>query len=422
MNIIICLLSVVLCAEVPALSSSEVAGNFSELGVDSVFKESPSDDPKHYNVEPGEYEAKLSKLVWMIPGPGSLPEEVVAQRSNNNVAIEFFERRIFMAFRTGRIHFANSKTRMYVISSADGVNWDMEWVSPTGRDAREPQLVSYNGKLNFYYFTAGTSPFKFEPSEVFHVTRNAFRSWTVPERVMEKGEVHWEMKVRNGQIWMTSYSGTHYRLGGGPARIKLHLKTSIDGKNFLNVDKAREAVSIGGVSEAGFELDEEGNLWSVTRNEDGDESGFGSHMAFAPSNRLSYWTMNSVPEGYQSPRMFRHGKDIYLIARRQKSNGPYGWAQRGGYAWRRIMNLAHYALTAKTTALYRMRQETMRLEHVIDLPGAGDTAFPSIRRVDAHTYLVANYTSSLKKKNRKWFIGQLGKTQIYLITVKFSKK
>ena len=48
-------------------------------------------------------------------------------------------------------------------------------------------------------------------------------------------------------------------------------------------------VYTGGVSEVGFAFDGEGNLWGVTRNEDGDASGFGSHVVFAPADDLANW-------------------------------------------------------------------------------------------------------------------------------------
>lgn len=400
----------------------EEAKTFTELGVDAIFKSSPVDDPSSYRVEKGEYEIKTSPFLWVIPGPGSVKPEVVSQKSNNNVAIEFFDRRIFLAFRTAPTHFASKKTRMYIISSVDGMNWDLEWKSDGGRDAREPQLISYKGQLHFYYVTAGTSPLRFRPSNVLKLTRSGLQKWSSPEEVLESGEVPWEMKVREGAIWMTSYMGPHHRLRGGAARIKLMLKKSTDGRTFVTQDPIKEAVYLGGASETGFEFDDEGNLYAVTRNEDGDETGFGSHLVFAPSYYLSYWSMRSVAESFQSPRMFRHGKDIYLIARRQLGKKPFGWAGSGGYAWRRIMNWGRWSFTAKTTALYKMSQDLPALEHVMDLPGAGDTAFPSVRRVDKDTFLVANYTSSLYKKNRRWIMGQLGKTQIYLMSLKFEKK
>lgn len=393
----------------------EEALTFSELGVDSIFNSSPVDDPIAYQVENGEYEVKASPFFWVVPGPGSASEDVISQKANNNVAIEFFDNRLFLAFRTAPSSNASKKARMYVISTADGVSWDLEWKSDGGRNIGEPQLVAYKSRLHFYYLTS-------RPDKVHKITRSGLMNWSLPQDILDDGEAHWEMKVRNGQIWMTSYAGSHDRLRGGAARLNLRIKRSNDGLTFIPESLARETVHLGGASETGFEFDDEGNLYAVTNNEDGDETGFGSHLVFAPSNLLSYWSMLSQVDAFNSPRMFRHGKEIYLIARKQKGAAPFGWAKRHGYAWRRILNWMRWALTPKTTALYRMNQDKRGLEHVMDLPGAGDTAYPSIRRVDANTFLFANYTSPLHRKNRKWFVGKLGYTKIYLQALKFVKK
>ncbi|MGB1318871.1 MAG: hypothetical protein ACPG5W_11715, partial [Flavobacteriales bacterium] len=67
-----------------------------------------------------------------------------------------------------------------------------------------------------------------------------------------------------------------------------------------------------------------------------------------------------------------------------------------------------------------INQETRKVEWVMDLPGAGDTAFPSILRLDKHRFLVANYTSPINHQKRDWLAGQLGKTKIYLQLITFA--
>jgi hypothetical protein len=56
----------------------------------------------------------------------------------------------------------------------------------------------------------------------------------------------------------------------------------------------------------------------------------------------------------------------------------------------------------------------------MNLPGAGDTAFPSIIRLDANRFLIANYSSPIhKRKRRSWLNGQLNETGIYLQILTF---
>ena len=87
--------------------------------------------------------------------------------------------------------------------------------------------------------------------------------------------------------------------------------------------------------------------------------------------------------------------------------------------FQRVVNWMGYSLTSKTTSLFRINQETRKVEWVMDLPGTGDTSFPSIVRLDRDRFLIANYTSPLKRKKRPWLFGQLGKTSIYLQIIDF---
>jgi hypothetical protein len=221
---------------------------------------------------------------------------------------------------------------------------------------------------------------------------------------------------------MTSYKGNHYDLFG-KSGIELYFKVSEDGYDFKPVDPGHPVVYSGGVSEAGFEFDASGDLWAVTRVEDGDASGWGSHLAKAKADAPGDWSFpkKTDPERYDSPRMFRHEDDIYLIARRD-IGGPFdkGWRllpfdlQRGLY-------LTAYSGRPKRTTLYRLDRENGKVVPVLDLPSAGDTAFPSIVQTGPHTFLVANYTSPVDKKDWSWIHGQLSKkgTAIYLTTITF---
>ena len=88
---------------------------------------------------------------------------------------------------------------------------------------------------------------------------------------------------------------------------------------------------------------------------------------------------------------------------------------------RRTRYAAAYWNRPKRTALYRIDKAARSVVHLVDLPSAGDTAFPSVRRTGADTFLVANYTSPLDDPDRTWLEGQgaLDGTSIYLITLSF---
>lgn len=366
------------------------------------------------------YCAKLSNPYWVIPSD-DLPENVSPQNSNNNVSIIIFKNKLYLAFRTGPTHFASKKTGVYIISSSDAKNWEKEMEIFIGRDVREPFLIPINDTLHFYAFGAGTKMTAFEPQFIDHYTSVGDGNWTEPEQVLTLGEVHWSIKNRNNSTFMTSYTGSHYELKG-PSEVRLFFKETSDGVNWKSVNDTG-SVYFGGVSETGWEFDREGNLWAVTRLEDGDKTGFGSHVAFAKAGDLGNWEFPDTADArcFMSPKMFRHGDDLYLIGRRQLGKKPFGKVKRTRkMSAQRKWNWVGYSLSPKTTALFKINKETRKVEWVMDLPGAGDTAFPSILRLDKHRFLVANYTSPINHQKRDWLMGQLGKTKIYLQLLTFT--
>ncbi len=382
----------------------------------------PSDDPADWIVDTTiEYDAVIGDPVWIAPGD-ALPDGVVALASNNNVAIAFHDDRLFLAWRTASIHFASTDARIYVISSPDGgARWDLELEVALGADVREPAFIPIRGELVFQYFEAGSNPLGFEPKQMWRHRRTALGAWTPAEAWGTPGTVPWDVKVRGGRAFMTSYRGPHYHPGKNG--IEVHWEVSDDGLRWAPVDPDRPVVYRGGVSEVAWELDVDGRLWAVTRNEDGDGSGWGSHVAVAPADDLAGWVFPETadPERFDSPEMLRHGDDLYLIARRDVG-GPFDLGLRHlGFTEQQLLYLALYSARPKRTSLYRIDREARAPIHVADLPGTGDTAFPSAWRIGPNRWLVANYTSPLGSPDRWWAHGQVSPrgTAVYLTTITF---
>ena len=332
--------------------------------------------------------------------------------SNANVDITFHDGRLFMAWRTAPYHFADEGARMFVISSSDeGATWDFEHELALGSDVREPRFLSFEGMLQLIFFQGGTDPLAFEPQAIWRTFREAQGKWSEHEILVDGPEVPWDLKVRQGRAYLTSYEGEHYTNPEDPT-IQVYFKESFDGRTWTHVDDSPHVYD-GGVSEVAFEFDAQGGLWAVTRNEDGDETGHGSHVCYAPPSSLAAWECSetSDPNRYDSPEMFRHGDEIYLVARRD-IGGPFG---RDG-------SLVTYSMRPKGTALYRIDQTARKVVHVQDLPGCGDNAFPSVHRLGPHAFLLANYTSPLDEPDLSWIDGQTHPegTQIYLLELQFT--
>jgi hypothetical protein len=370
---------------------------------------------------PTSWEPVVGAERQVVPS-GLLPDSLVVQDSNNNVSITLFEDRLFMGWRTAPSHFASEETAIHLVSSPDlGRTWDHEATFELGADLREPLLFEVNGTLRFSFFEAGTDALAFEPHTIWRTERRGQADWAEPEAWGEEGEVAWEVKVAGGEAFLTSYIGPHYDFDE-EVELDVRFQSSVDGLAWAPV--AQEAsVYRGGASEAAFEFDDDGTLWAVLRNEDGDASGFGSLLCSAPAQALGQWDCPEVsdPERYDSPRMFRHEGELYLVARRDVG-GPYDQGIEGmSLPDARWENLTAYSGRAKRTALYRIDREAREVVHIVDLPSAGDTAFPSVVQLDAHRFLVANYTSPVWDADRTWMEGQLSEdgTLIYLLEIAF---
>jgi hypothetical protein len=395
--------------------------------ISAIESATPSDDPDDWQVDgTRSYVPLLSAPRFVVPS-AALPEETAdpSLPSHNNCAICFHEGRLFLAWRTAVTHFASPGAKMFLVSSGDlGLSWSYESKIEMGSDVREPSFVSIGGKLVFYFFQAGVNSAAFEPRFMWRTERLGPGKWSELVKVGVPGEIPWELKVRRGRAFMVSYAGNHYQRG--PGAIDVFFKTSKDGLDWTPVDPDHPVSYEGGLSEVGFELDETGAFFGVGRNEDGDATGFGSLLMTAPSNDLARWSYprKGDPEIYESPRMFRHGKDLYLIARHDLG-GPMDL----GLSWlpfdlQKYANLGAYWLRPKRTALYGIDRVSKKIIWLADLPSCGDTSFASIRRMGPDSFLVANYTSPLTHSRWSWMHGQVSDegTQIYLLEIDFVKR
>lgn len=364
----------------------------------------PSDDPAGWDVPAGTWTPTVSAPEFLIPSD-ALP--IPTSVSNNNVSVLVAGDTTFLAWRTAPTHFASADAELHVIASRDGGPWEHEHTIAVGADVREPSLVSFEGTLSLSFFELGTNPGAFEPKRVWRSERCRAGEWT--DAVIEDApRVPWDVKVRGGELLRTSYTGDHYQ--PDPV-LEVHFERSPDGGTTWT-PVGDEPVYTGGNSEVAFELDADGALWAVTRNEDGDDTGQGSMVCTAPADATGVWDCPAVsdPQRYDSPELFRHGEDLYLVARRD-IGGAFGEDE----------GLLPYSARPKTTALYRLDRDERRVVHLFDLPGAGDTAFPAVWRTGPHTWRLANYTSPLDEPDISWFQGQTSPrgTQIYLATIEF---
>ncbi len=357
-------------------------------------------------------------LVKVAPGP-NLPAEVKPMRSNNNLDIVMFQGRLFFAFRTAPNHFAGTKVVHYILSSSDlGKSWDFEAKVFMGSDMREPRFLVVGDKLFYYNFQAGKNMFSFTPEHDWMMERKALGSWTAPKQVFKDKCVLWRTKTIAGTAYATAYCGEGEYTGGN-AGIQIYLLFTKDGYNFEPVDPKKPVIATGG-SETDFEIDRAGNLYGVIRNEAGDGKSWASKVCTAKAGDLANWKCVDTEYKPDSPLVFQHKDEIYVIGRRS-----LGGAYDRGDRWlpnstESLYYLARYWWTKKRTTLYRLDKATLKLEPVLDFPSKGDTSFAGLVPLNENQYLMYNYSSDPEGKDRVWMSGQLHQTNIYSTVITFN--
>ena len=350
--------------------------------------------------------------------PGREIAGILPQNSNNNVSLERFQGSLYMVWRSSHDHFASKETTTHVVrSDDDGTTWSHELDVKIDGDVREAHLKEIAGRLHLFYFEGGTNPKKFEPHRIVHRVRDPSGEWSDPVGISGPQEVLWELKTFGTTTYKVSYRGPHYRFIPGNLYVKFEKTTDgetwtpVDGPSPVGLEPANPYASdvyAGGVCEVGFEADDDGDLWGIGRNEDGDRTGFGTQIFHARAGHWNEWRSltRSLPERYDSPTMFKHHGELYLVARHSLGH-PFD----RGMHWlpfnaRRWLFLGLYSLTKIRTALFHLNRQTIDIEWLMDLPSAGDNAFPSVVREGENNFRIANYSSPLQHTDWKWIKGQ----------------
>jgi hypothetical protein len=362
----------------------------------------------------------ISEPTELVPSD-SLPPEIVTQNAHNNLDVVWHDERVYVVFRAAPDHFASSDVVMVVMSSDDHVRWRLETELDFDTDLREPRFLSLNGELHLFFAVLGDNPLAFEPQGTLVTTLSPERGWSEPEEVLPPGFILW--RARNlkgsGMAYVSGYVGGDELYAEGTGSLEVYLLETADARRFEPVSGDGVVLS-GGSSETDFALLESGDLVAVSRNEVGDELGFGSKICRAPAEALGSWECAADVKKYDSPLVFRHGPDVYLLARRNATpSGAFDLEQRELSAEdQRLTYLLEYWNTPKRCALWRVDPEALEVTHLLDLPSAGDTCFPALLRLNSERYLVYDYTSPTEELDLKWYEGQAGPTSIQHVTLK----
>jgi len=418
-----------------------------------------SGSPAPPAVELGRHSVQVIDTRRIVPSAGQAPDATVLN-SNNNLDVVRFDGRVWLVWRTAPDHFASDKTIMVIVSSSDEITWRLEKLLSTRTDLREPRFLVVGNALFLYVARLGTDPIKFEPQGVSYSKRAADGSWTDLAPVMRAtaagdgadagdggdagtdasagdggssansaqpmtGYIAWRTKNERGTPYMTAYlGGEHiYQFDGLP--LDVELLTTGDGVTWRGVSPARPVVSRGGGSESDFALGDDGSLFAVIRNEAGDATGFGAKVCRAPASDITSWTCKSDPRKYDSPLMFWHDGEAYLVGRRNVTEtGNYDLGTRDpNLQQSAIAFQLDYKVHTKRCALWRYVQGEDRIAYILDLPSRGDTCFAAKIDTSAPGELaIYDYSSDINGDDVSWTQGQGGPTYVYRHVLRFTPR
>jgi hypothetical protein len=347
-----------------------------------------------------------SPLQQIIPSD-NLPKEVVPQNSNNNLDVYRWNGRYYVAFRTAPSHFASSKTTMYIISTTDFDNWKFEMEIALGTDVREPRFYASKQRLFFMFFKGGKKRFKFEPQGVFQTNFDGQKWAALTEiKTIPLGYVPWRIKQYKDKYYLSSYEGINeYKFKEACA---LRLFVSDNGQDWSAISDAPQLDHPRAIAEMAFDVDDRGDLWGIARLE--FDGAYMMHAKAGQWNQMEYWYSEYK---FDSPFIFKHLGDFYMISRRNLSGKFARKPQRYKH------NLVDYSFRKKTTALFKLDTCNHTLLHLQDFGTTGDCAFPSVQKISENEYLVFDYSCAIDKRPKNWISGQLGKTNIYWTKITF---
>jgi len=381
--------------------------------VDLATWEAEHPSPSAPHVELGPHRVKLLSTRRVVPSEGLDPRSEL-QTANNNLDVVRHAGRVYLAWRSAPTHFASAEVVMNVASSEDEKTWRHEASFRMKRDLREPRLLSFGEHLFLYVSRLGDNAFDFAPEGLSVSERGADGTWSALEPTGPKGAIAWRVKQHEGEALMVLYRGGEnlYSFNGVPMTVELW--RSQDGRAWRPYSDKGAAVLSGGGTETDFAIDASKTLFAVVRNEAGDAAGAGSKLCRGNGVTLGDWVCKTDVRKYDSPLVFTHEDEVYVVGRRNLSgDGRYDISTHQG-ALRTIQNELAYITTAKRCAVWHWNKSKDELGFVMDLPSRGDTCFPSkLEGADPGHVVIYDYSSDIDGPELPWSAGQRRKTFVY---------
>ncbi|MEM9194785.1 MAG: hypothetical protein AAGF12_36745 [Myxococcota bacterium] len=374
-------------------------------------------------VEPGRHDVEILDTRQVVPGPGL--GDAPIQAANNNLDVVRFQDEVYLAIRTAPDHFASALTETLVFRSADEESWVLDATFAMGTDLREPRFLVIDDTLFLYISILGTNPNSFEPGEVAVTEKPVGGTWSTLEVLPQlDGHVAWRARTEGAVHYLSAYEGGETIYLDPEGEVVVRLFTTTDGRTFAPLDPLVPDLNRGGSSETDFAIGDDGMLYGVMRNEGGEEGfGLGSKVCRAAPDSLASWTCVADARKFDSPLMFWHDGEAYLVGRRNVTEtGAFDIQTEGELRVQSVVANLEYVRERKRCSLWRYVQGEDRFAYLLDLPSRGDTCFPGYLRSSDDEIVIYNYSSPIDGEDLSWVRGQNGETRIYRHVLRFTPR
>lgn len=323
------------------------------------------------------------------PAYGIETWDVVADgEHNSNTDMIAWREGFLLVHAASPYHLGTPRSRLLVKHSVDGRAWEtLATLRVPGLDIRDPKLVVLDGRL-FLYALPNDSVYATPEGTVLATSADGVR-WSDFEPIEPEGWLFWRPKTPDGATW---YVPAYWHAHGASILLR-----SSDGRTWTRVSEIHRGDAN---DETAIEFLPDGRMLATARLEVRPDSLWGHEdagtlLAVAEPPYETWSTVRSDVTRLDGPVLFRHGRQVYAVARFQPgSRGPF--TRLGG------------SFSRKRTSLFRLTPE--RIEWLTDLPSAGDTSYAGVVKREGHLYV--DYYTSRVDRDYPWLLGMFLATDI----------
>lgn len=339
-----------------------------------------------------------------------------AQASVSQVDAVRFRERTYLALRAS---LPDGTTRIDLVSSDDERTFRRE-SSLVGRRVHSGRLLVLADRLFAYASEVADDGNELHPRGVYGASLEPDGLWSDWRSLDLGAQLVFRTKVERGIPLMTSYALSEKQYAFEDGALEVRLLTTENGFDWRPLRSGQHAVYRGGGSQAAFSSDDDGNLYSVVRREAGDEAGFGSALCASVGADWARWECVNDPKKYDSPTLFNHEGELYLVARRHAAADGTNDRGDGFSLLRRTRNEARELAAKKRCALWHFDRAHQRVEFLLDLPSRGDTCAAAVMPgAESGEFVIYDHSSPLDGPDVSLREGRLGPTHAYRHVVRF---